>query len=362
MKIIPSNRVGFDEKYSRVVSPEAGWYRGDFHTHTHASDGIYPVDVLAGVARAEGLDFIAITDHNTIAGLQEVSDNLEFLVIPGLEITFDKGHFNVFGLSGWHEWMQDICADKIEVSMPGRYKSNTELLQEISADGLLNSINHPISPPWDWLFADTDLRQVHCLELWNDLYWPGSITANPAAVAMWTVWLNAGYRITAIGGSDYHYPPRPEEKKPGERLGMPTTYVFAQELSLAGIMVALRKRQAYVTKGPQLDFEAEVNGTTFKMGADLGIHNGTIVFTVTFPYQPKPVSAQLVKNGVVIAQEQVKGREVSVQFQYESDANSPEWFRLDVADDMGDVLAITNPFFIGPHKISNRYLYRDFVG
>ena len=328
------------QKFSKVINRKAGWYRGDFHTHTHASDGIYPADILAGIAKAEGLDFIAITDHNTIAGLLELNDNLDFLVIPGLEITFDKGHFNVFGLGGWHDWMRDICGDQIEVSMPDRYKAITELMQEISADGLLNSINHPLLPPWDWLFDDTDLRHVHCLELWNDLYWPDNVTANVSTVEMWTEWLNAGYRITAIGGSDYHYPPRPEENKFGERLGMPTTYVYAQELSTAGILDALRKRRAYVTKGPQLDFRAEANGTTYEMGADLGRQSGAIEFSVTIPYQPKTINVQLVKNGAVIAQEQAKGRDISIQFRHEVDATSSEWFRLNVLINYGLAAAI----------------------
>ena len=350
-----------DQKFSKVINHKAGWYRGDFHTHTHASDGIYPADILAGIAKAEGLDFIAITDHNTIAGLQELSDSLDFLVIPGLEITFDKGHFNVFGLGGWHDWMQEICGDQMEVSMPHRYKTITELMKEISVDGLLNSINHPLLPPWDWLFDDTDLHQVHCLELWSDLYWPDNATANVTTVEMWTEWLNAGYRITAIGGSDYHYPPRPEENKFGERLGMPTTYVYAEELSTAGILDALRKRRAYVTKGPQLDFRAEANGTTYEMGADLGGQSGAIEFIVTIPYQPKMINVQLVKNGAVIAQEQTKGRDISMQFRHKADETSSEWFRLDVTDKNGEVLAITNPFFLGPLKKPNRYLYRDYL-
>ena len=49
MKIIPSKRIAFDERFSKVVNSKTGWYRGDFHTHTSASDGIYPADILAGV-------------------------------------------------------------------------------------------------------------------------------------------------------------------------------------------------------------------------------------------------------------------------------------------------------------------------
>jgi len=345
---------------SKVINPKAGWYRGDFHTHTHASDGIYPADILAGIAKAEGLDFIAISDHNTITGLDELGDTQDFLVIPGLEITFDKGHFNVFGINGWQDWMEEICGDQIQVSMPARYKTINRLMQEISAGGLLNSINHPLLPPWDWLYGDTDLRHLHCLELWNDLYWPGHVTGNPAAVAMWTKWLNAGIRITAIGGSDYHYPPRPEEKKFGERLGMPATYVFADELSTAGVLDGLRKRRAYVTKGIQLDFRAAINGVSYIMGTDLGVQRGAVDFIVSIPYQPKPIHVHLVKNGEVIAQEKAKGRDIDIQFRHEVEGSKPDWFRLEITGQDGDVLAITNPFFFGPDTKPDGYQFVDF--
>jgi hypothetical protein len=100
-----------------------------------------------------------------------------------------------------------------------------------SSDG-----DYPRLHPWDWRFYETDLRYVHCVELWNDLYWPGHVFTNPKTVELWTNWLNAGYRVTAIGGSDYHYPPKPDEGKPGERLGQPTTFVYAEELSAPAIL------------------------------------------------------------------------------------------------------------------------------
>ena len=361
MEDIDPKQVSFNRKYTRVLANQPGWYRGDFHTHTHSSDGVYPADILAGIAQAEELDFISITDHNTFAGLLELSSDLDILIIPGIEVTFHKGHFNVFGLEGWYDWMQEIYSDHMEVPELKSDKAMTELIQEISTDGLLISINHACLKPWDWQFEDTDLRQIHCLELWNDLYWPDNATANVATVKMWTEWLNAGYRITAIGGSDYHYPPRPEENKFGERLGMPATYVYAQELSTAGILDAVRKRRAYVTKGPQLDFKARVDGRVYEMGADLGAVSGVVDFLVTFPNQLVPVNVQLVKNGAVIAREQVEGKDIRLQLQHEIEGTSFYWFRLDVTDSKGDILAITNPFFTGPIKEPERRLYKDFL-
>jgi len=234
-------------------------------------------------------------------------------------------------------------------------------LQESAECGYLNSINHPLLHPWDWNFNDTDLRTIHCVELWNDLYWPPNVSANPQTVQMWTKWLNAGHRITAIGGSDYHYPPRPEENKFGERLGYPATFVYADKLSTEGIMAGLRQQRAYVSKGPQLSFEAEINGEIFGIGADVGEKEGKIKFAATILSKPKAMQAQLVKNGQVIAEVQVKGKKAEVSFSDMLDGNTPAWYRLDVSDADGQKLAITNPIFTGPRREPTLFKYSDFV-
>lgn len=43
----------------------------DLHTHTTASDGQYTPAELAGLAKARGLSVLAVTDHDTIAGVAE---------------------------------------------------------------------------------------------------------------------------------------------------------------------------------------------------------------------------------------------------------------------------------------------------
>lgn len=91
-----------DQILSKVVNQKTGWYRENFHTHTNASDGRYPAGTLTEITKAKGLDFIAITDHNTFTGLAELSRSPDFFIVPGLEVTFDKEHFNILGLDGWH--------------------------------------------------------------------------------------------------------------------------------------------------------------------------------------------------------------------------------------------------------------------
>ena len=325
-----------------------------FHAHTNASmDGEYSPTMVAGIARAEGLDFITITDHNTIDGFSELDEQLNFPIIPGIEITLDRGHFNVFGMRDWRKWMEDVCVSQKAIPLPEKYQTVSELMHQIAKEGLLNSINHPQLHPWEWLYNDTDLSYVHCVELWNDLFWPDNVHANPKTVELWTDWLNADYRVTAIGGSDYHYPPKPELGLPGERLGYPTTYVYAEELSADAILEGLRRRRAYVSCGPRVTFQGAIAGTIYMIGDELGEQEGEIEFTVTILDKPEKIYTQIVKNGKIIAKEQMHGRETSTQFRDQVIPARSEWYRLEVLDMDGHALAITNPIFVNSRKRSS---------
>ncbi|MDU7253747.1 MAG: PHP domain-containing protein, partial [Clostridium sp.] len=44
------------------------YIKGDFHTHTNASDGKYSSKELVYLAKEEELDIISITDHDTTDG------------------------------------------------------------------------------------------------------------------------------------------------------------------------------------------------------------------------------------------------------------------------------------------------------
>ena len=59
------------------------WYKVDLHTHTPASNdyedpGIGYLDWLS-TARKRGLDVVAITDHNTVAGVAAIRREIEWL-------------------------------------------------------------------------------------------------------------------------------------------------------------------------------------------------------------------------------------------------------------------------------------------
>ena len=62
----------------------------DLHTHTTASDGQYTPTELVGLAKARGLSVLAVTDHDTIAGVteaQRAGSELDLTVIRGVELS-----------------------------------------------------------------------------------------------------------------------------------------------------------------------------------------------------------------------------------------------------------------------------------
>lgn len=62
----------------------------DLHTHSYYSDGTFAPEQLLQEAQQAGLSAIALTDHNTVAGLPEflaAGERYDVEAIPGIEIT-----------------------------------------------------------------------------------------------------------------------------------------------------------------------------------------------------------------------------------------------------------------------------------
>ena len=74
----------------------------DLHAHTTASDGTYTPRQLVELAKKNGLSAVAVTDHDTTAGLHEavqVGRELGVEVVPGIELStvFEGREVHVLG-------------------------------------------------------------------------------------------------------------------------------------------------------------------------------------------------------------------------------------------------------------------------
>lgn len=76
----------------------------DLHVHSTASDGHYSPYELAKMAQRKGLQYLAITDHDTTAGLEQLENMKEprlLEIIPGIELSTEyEGHeIHILGYS-----------------------------------------------------------------------------------------------------------------------------------------------------------------------------------------------------------------------------------------------------------------------
>ena len=76
----------------------------DLHTHSVRSDGTNTVTENVALARARGLAGIAITDHDTTAGLDEAHDaaaGTDLRIVPGIEFSAEHDGASLHVLAYW---------------------------------------------------------------------------------------------------------------------------------------------------------------------------------------------------------------------------------------------------------------------
>lgn len=337
------------------------WLSGDFHAHTARSDGdLTPASLLEAAERL-GLDFFAITDHNTWT-YPELGD-AAVTVIAGVEVTMDYGHFNAFvadGVApGWLDLVPSAWEPHSYNDQPGRSR---ELLDAIAAAGDPVSINHPLIHPYAWLDGATPLGVIRYVEVWNDPTWPENRYANPAALAMWTRWLNAGIRIPAVGGSDFHRPDGYQREDgfsvAGNQIGLPRTWVDAPTSSSADLLTAVDAGRAYVSLGPTIRVAARCGGIDLTIG-DRAASKAQPIEVVAEVMGEGALTAKVVINGATVALGRGEG---GTEVSWRSDASLTGWLRIDVADEAGDVLAFTNPVYLGSDTaLPEAPVFADYV-
>ena len=205
----PEALVGRAEHNARP-SKRPRWLKGDLHCHTVHSDGLNSVEEIVRNAVGLGLDFLAVTDHNTSTHFEELErlSDLPIVLIPGEEVTTYWGHANMWGL---REWIDFRCADEASIEAVRRY-----VLQK----GGLISVNHPkpIGPPWFF----RGWEGYPSMEVWQAPW----RFYNWESLERWDSLLRQGQRVVAVGGSDVHSIPPAEPRHP-HGLANPTTWVYA---------------------------------------------------------------------------------------------------------------------------------------
>jgi predicted metal-dependent phosphoesterase TrpH len=114
----------------------------DLHVHTTASDGALTPSETVRVAKERGLKAIAITDHDTVDGVEEAlleGGRLSLEVIPGVEISAKRERGNLHLLGYFVEITSTQLTEGLERLKRARLERNPQIVQR------LNDLDIPIT-------------------------------------------------------------------------------------------------------------------------------------------------------------------------------------------------------------------------
>jgi hypothetical protein len=337
------------EPVVRTQRPPAGrgsgrWYRGDLHAHSEHSDGANTVDEIVAYVRDAGLEYFALTDHNTIShwdDLVRLAVPGAPLLIPGEEITMYGGHANVWGIHGWVDWR---ATDDEKVR---------RLIEDSNTRGSMFSVNHPDSPiPW----KHNAITGYQAVEVWNAPWrW-----FNEPALERWVRHLDAGERMVAVGGSDSHcVPPAPMTQPNGP--GEPCTWVYVEgELTQDAVLDAVERGHVFISEGPvgpyiELRADADADGVFETLPGDLIANDGEAPVRFRVKYRgPEGKHMRFFGRRGLVREVTAQSEEYDGEFEHPLEGD--DYLRVEVRGfrgrpERGEVVhALTNPVYWGSWK------------
>ena len=251
------------------------WLAGDVHVHTCYSHDAWcpgeppqPEAVYSShgtvaqrfqEAALKGLDFLVVSDHNDVGAQSDPGfGSAGVLGVPAYEASLAGGHAQMLGASRLYD---DGAGDAA---------ATNALADALRTDGGVFQANHPgyratgelsaceqagtadwDANPLDWKYGYA--VQPDTIEVWN------TTTLIQPSQLYYECWLERGARIGITGGSDSHGAVQ-------NNVGLPTTWVLAQERTPAAILAAIRAGRTTISRaapaggGARLLIEADADG------------------------------------------------------------------------------------------------------
>lgn len=223
------------------------FWRGNLHTHSTNSDGVLPPEEVCRRYRAEGYDFLALTDHFVGLWGYPITDTLPyradgFTTLLGAEL--HSGAMRNGEL--WHILAVGLPADFAPSLSPhftpvAGQETGADLARRAVKAGAFVAIAHP---QWSGL-AMADMREIdaaHAVEIYNHGCAMGC--DRPDGFALADQLLTEGRPVTLIATDDAHF------SEP-DHFGA-WVMVKALENTPEALLAALKRGDFYSTQGPEL--------------------------------------------------------------------------------------------------------------
>ena len=211
-----------------------GFLRGDLHMHTTWSDGWGSVAEMVETAEARGLDFIFVTDHNTVRQKAECRKYKN--VWWGQEPGAGPHHICILDNARRFRPSKDMKRDAERLRamgvfffyphptgwFPGTYYTEAQM------DALAEA-----GPE----FAMEVMNGIFRVDAFHDAWTEGS-------AALWDFYLMQGYQVTGLGTTDAHFP---------LGVGNVWTGLIGARLSKRSVLNVLRSGKVYASSGPAIN-------------------------------------------------------------------------------------------------------------
>lgn len=119
----------------------------DLHLHTTASDGAKGPSEIVNYAKSKGLQAIAITDHDTIEGLEEAvaeGQQIGFEVIPGIEISAEHSPGSMHLLGYFLDIHHPLLNERLQYLQKARAERNPKIVENLNRLGVKISYDEVI--------------------------------------------------------------------------------------------------------------------------------------------------------------------------------------------------------------------------
>jgi hypothetical protein len=278
---------------------ERGWVTADTHVHflspmsallEGAAEGVNIVNLLAS-QWGELMTNVGDFDGKTTWGSREAGGDGEYLVRMGTENRQHVlGHISLLGYSGRIITPmttggpdESALGDPIEILL-------TEWARQCKRQGGVVVLPHFPQPRAEHA-ASIVSGDVDAIEMtsWGNLY--GGI--NPYSLSDWYRYLNCGYLVAAVGGTD--------KMSANTAVGTVRTYARIasdEPFTYAAWMDAMRRAETFVTYGPLVEFM--VDGRPMGSRIEMSSTGGTVDVTWQVASVTVPISrVELIINGEI---------------------------------------------------------------
>ena len=111
----------------------------DLHVHSNSSDGTLSPEEVVLYAKSKGLSAIALTDHDTVSGVEEAvkkGEAIGLTVVPGIEFSADYNGKEVHMLGYFMDYKNPELLEKLNYLVESRTKRNVQILDKLASLGM----------------------------------------------------------------------------------------------------------------------------------------------------------------------------------------------------------------------------------